>query len=1184
MRVWRWAIGRPVATLMAVGVVVWAGLFALRTLPVGLLPALDPPVLTVVTSFPGASPDAIDELVGEPVTQALSTVSGLRELVARSGDGASVVVARFRWGTDLDAARDEVHRRLDALSLPQGAGRPRVLQFDPNQLPVLEVSLAGAGNREELARLARQQLVPRLEAVPGVAAVSVRGAPQPRVEVTLDAAALRRHGLTPAQVQAAVAAAATGTAAGTVREPDGQRRWPVQVEGGFDGLEDLGRVVVGLSSPVLVPPRPPEAGAGGVGPSGAPGGSTAGKDPAAGSPGVPAGAPVPAGAVPVRLADVATLAVRSDPGEQVERVNGRDGLSLVIYPQPGANTVSVARAVRATLSDLLASAPGLQATVTYDGGRLVERAVGGVARSLLVGSLLAVAVLWAFLRDGRAVAVIAAAIPVSACATLAAMHLTGMTLNVMSLGGLALSAGVLVDQAIVVLESVARQREEGRAPAEAADRGTAEVAAAITGSTVTNLIVFLPVVFLGGLSGQLFRDLAATNTLAQLASLVVAVTLVPALASWWMRAPAAGGVASGGRRQASRPGSGRNEARDAGQRPATGHPSGHASGHAGGSGERASACGDGAGGGAGGHPGRRPGRPDRVHGGPVLPRWVEACLARPAATLLAGLALVLASLPVAARLGTEFLPAVDEGAVDVAVTLPAGSTLEQAEDALRRVEDTVARQPGVEFFVSRAGAGELPGQQAGPHQGLVRVQLAAGAGSSAAWAARLRRQLAADPELRRRQAEVAVRPRSLWADVGAAAPVVELAVRAADPARLQEAVDRVRRALAAVPGLRDVAADLDRRQPELELEVDAAAAARLGLLPAQVGQQVRLALAGDTVARARVDGQWVPVVVRLDGGTAGGGAGGGAGGSRGEAGGAPAVPGAGGHGGTARGGQAGRQPDAAAPGDAPGAGRGALAGAEVTALGQLPLAGGGGWTRLGQVAVVRPGETAAAVVRRDGLLTATVTARVDGLDFGTALARARQAVAAGGLPPGVTVDPAGTAVLMEEGFSTLVPAAAGALMLVYMVMAAQFESWRRPLLIMVTLPLALVGSVAGLALAGYPVGLTAIMGAIVLAGIAVNNGIVLVDAAIRERAAGAGPGEAIRRAWRRRLRPVLMTALTTLLGALPMVLAPDRGGELEAPLAAVLVGGLCTSTALTLVVLPCGWLLLERQDRPGMDG
>lgn len=1268
MPIWRWAIARPVATLMAMGVLVWAGLFALRTLPVGLLPALNPPVLTVVTSLPGASPEAIDQLLGQPLTQALRTVSGVDEITARSGDETAVVVLRFHWGADLEAAREQVHQRLDALPLPPGAARPQVLRFDPQQLPVMEISLAGPGDAVERARQVQEALLPQLEAVPGVAAVSLRGAPTERVEVVLDAAALRRHGLAPGQVQAAVAAAAATVPAGAIAGGDGTRRWPVEVEGGFDRLDDLERVVVGLSSPVAVVPGPAAVGVGAVGgdeppaaaflrnpgslaaglnrgglsrwlplltgggalPGGlrTPGGAVGAGGPEAGGRrgepfrggseadgnrvgALPGGAgaggrpdaPVLAGAVPVRLADVADIRVRRDPPADLERLNGRDGLGLVIYQEPAANTVSVGRAVRAALMAGLASLPGWDATVTYDGGRLVERAVRGVGQSLLLGSLLAVAILWLFLRRGRAVLIVAAAIPISACATLAAMHLAGMTLNVMSLGGLALSAGVLVDQAIVVLESIAHRRQEGLPAAEAADAGTAEVAAAIAGSTVTNLIVFLPVLFLGGLAGQLFHDLAVTNALAQAASLLAAVTVVPALAAWWLEEPASSGEPGPVQVGACRTGE-----VDAGD-PAEAWTRG---------------------------PGTVVSRlapywpGDGLPAGPSLPRPIEACLARPRVTLLAALVLVAASVPAAARLGTEFLPTVDEGAVDINVTLPEGASLAATAAAVNQVEAAVVGLPGVEAVVSRAGGGTWPGQAGGQNQGLVRVQLAQGAGSSQQWAERIRRRLALSGERAagRPAAQVAVRPRNLWADVGAGAPVLELAVRAPDPATLARAADRARQALAATPGLADVAVDLDHTEPRLAVRVDAAAAAGLGLAPAQVGQQLRLALAGETVARARVDGQWLPVVLRTDGwpalapspaapaapdavtgrpgaevaapaGTARGSTppGGSAPGGNAAVGPAPGTTGVAGpapHPGSPSGerGKAPIPPAAAAAAGAAGSSPASSTGSELGAeeggsranlgggLADLPLAGGTGWTELAELATIRPDTTPAALVRRDGWLSATLTARADGIDLGTALARARQQVAAV-LTPGAVVEPAGTAVLMAEGFATLVPAALGALLLIYMAMAAQFESLVHPVLMMVTLPLALVGAVAGLAATGHAIGLTAVMGAIVLAGIAVNNGIVLVDAARRYRAGGATPAAAIRLAWRRRLRPVLMTALSTLLGSLPMVLVPGRGGELEVPLAAVLVGGLFTSTALTLVVLPCAWLVVEGRRRHG---
>ncbi|MEW6547785.1 MAG: efflux RND transporter permease subunit [Bacillota bacterium] len=1029
MKIWEHTVRRPVATTMLVLAVVLLGVVALTNLRLELLPRLNAPVVAAITSYPGASAREVASLVTEPIEAAAATTPGVTHCRSISQEGVSVVILEFAWGTDMAEARASVAERVDQVNLPEGARRPVLVKFDPTLLPVMSLTVATEGDLGEATTFARQVLKPRLESIEGVAAVDIFGSSEPEIQVELDPAALDRYGLTQDQVANVIRASNLDWPLGSVRQ-DG-RELGVRLSGRLESLDDLRDLVVGYypatPAPRSAAPRPP--------------------------------------LLPVRLRDVATVERGFAPSSSVSRTGGNPSVELSIQKEGDANTVQVARRLRNELDAIREDYPQARIFVAMDQARIIEMFLSTLRDNLLIGGVLAVVVLFLFLRHLASTFAIAVAIPFSVVATFVLLHFSGLTLNIMTLGGLALGVGMLVDNAIVVIESVFRHLEQGEDPRHAAITGTSEVAMAITASTLTTLAVFLPVVFVGGITGHLFRELALTVSFALAASLVVAVTLVPAMAAYLFRP----------RR---------------GRRGAT----------------------------------RREGAYARTL------RW---CLGHRAVVVLVVLLCLGGAAHLAPRIGTEFLPVTDEGAFSIDIAMPAGTGLEATSAKAREIERILDGFPEVELYTTTVGTGE----------GFGVVARGVTGGTSVA---QILVNLVPEEEREATTAEVMDRVRERVEQVKGAANVtfnmqsfasnasgmawnsIQVYVKSLDPDQLPAAADRVMAALRDVEGFRNPECNLQEAKPELDVSVNREKALSRGFTPAQVAAAVSNAIKGQVVTRVELGAESLPVRLRQD---------------------------------------FGRFPT---PED-------------VESL--RILAPTGQAVRLADVASLSEARGPVSVTRDGQRPSALITALVEGRDLGSVTADVRKVLGRLDLPPGVTVEIGGASAMMEEGFSGLNLALALSVALVYMVMAAQFESVLHPLIIMFTIPLAFVGVVVILYATGTSLGITAYIGGIVLAGIVVNNGIVMVDYINQLRRSGLGARDAIVQGANVRLRPVLMTALTTLLGLLPLALAWGEGGELNAPLARAVVGGLTTSTALTLLVIPVAYSLLAGSLRrvPAVD-
>jgi HAE1 family hydrophobic/amphiphilic exporter-1 len=910
--------------------------------------------------------------------------------------------------------------------------------------------LSGGDNLRRLRRVAEQTVKRDLEGIAGVAAVKVAGGEEEEIQVEVDAGRLSAVGLSLADVTQRLAEENVNLAGGSLTE--GRSEYLVRAANQFATPEEIADVILAA--------RPD-----GV----------------------------------VRLSDVATVRRGAKDRDVVARVGGDESVELAVYKEGDANTVTVARAVKRRAQRLALPAPMKMVTVA-DASRFIENAIGEVAGSAVLGGLLAVLVLFAFLRDLRSTMVIALAIPISVMATFVVMYRFGLSFNLMSLGGLALSVGNLVDNSIVVLESIFRKRQEGLSPFEAARRGTSSVAMAVTASTLTTIAVFLPLVFVEGLAGQLIRDQALTIAFSQVASLVVALTLVPALSAF---GAAAGAAVTPAPQEA--PGRSRRLLAWAiyvalflprlvlrlVQR----------------------------GGGLAGPLVDRVLRPfDAAHsalerGYPTLAR---AALARPGRTLAWSGAALVASLLVATLLPTDLFPSFSQGAFHFDVQLPEGTALHVTDSTLMRVAASVQDDPRVRFVhtsVGRTDLSEFAGSAREANRGRIAVLMkdAGDAKGEEAVAAKLRAVLHEVPGLRYEFERPALFTFRF---------PVETEIYTYDLDTLRSVSNAVAQRMARVRGVSDVQTSVRTGEPEVRVSFDRARLAALQLDVAQASRLVRNAVQGEAATQFNDLERKLDVRVRAS------------------------------------------EDERSVVAD--------LVNLEVGRSEGRPVL-------LGAVADIDVGRGPGDIRRIGQQRAAVVSANLRGRDLGSAARDIEAELAGLALPPGVRVALAGQNRELAESFGSLRFALLLAIFLVYLVMASQFESLLHPFVIMFALPMAVVGVVLALLLTGSSVNVMVLIGLIILAGIVVNNAIVLVDYANQLRSEGLAKREALVEAGRVRMRPILMTTLTTVLGLLPMAIGSGEGAELRRSLALTLMGGLSVATVLTLVVTPVIYATLDRR-------
>lgn len=1042
MNLARTSIKRPVGVLMVMLIVILLGAVSLTELNLDLLPQITPPVAAVITTFRGASANEVCELVTERIEAAVVTTSGIKDLMSISQEGISIVVLTFDWNQDMTEARTDINQKIELVPLPEGASKPTVMKFDPTMLPVMEISITHTKETDlpELTILSEKTLKPRIEGIEGVASVDMLGGLTQQIQVQLDPAKLNALGLTQDAIAGIIAASNLNYPVGKV-DKDGFLL-DVRLEGKFKSIEDVEDLVVGYAPATLL-----TSGVAGL-PNPAPAGAQL--------PGAVQQVPM----VPVKLKDVALVEQAFTDITSIARINGKSSVLLSVKKEGSANTVSVAREVRDELDKLKAEISGFDAIISFDQAKFIEESIRSVANNLLLGAVLAIIVLILFLKDFRTTIVIAISIPFSVIATFMLMYFGSLTLNIMTLGGLTLGIGMLVDNSIVVIENIYRHLELGIEPKEAAAKGAGQVATAITASTLTTLVVFLPIVFVGGVSGIIFKELALTVTFSLLASLVVALTVVPMLASVWFtnkkKHGAAVAHASTGNTQPSS--NGENQ-------------------------------------------------PGRYY------KMVEWTLHNRLLVIVLVVALVAVSAYMGSQIGTEFMPTADEGGFSITVTMPEGTPIEKMDKLVLEIEDILDKNPAIQMYTASISAGAgittLLTSEGGTVATLTAVVTQETLDKKET--IKVMEEVEREVDKIRDSAKISFTPQSTIALMaGGISGSVQLSVTGPDIAEVSRINDAVVEKIEQLDEVKEVTSTLTERKPQIHVIVNKEKAIVHGLTPAQIGTALSRAVSGQTVSRLEQDGETFDIVVRY-------------------------------------------KKDALQT---------------VEDLESLLLSGARGPVPLSEIAEVIDGEGPITINRLNQRTSATIRAKYADLTLGEITAKIADTISDIDVPDGYSIDIGGMSELMEEGFDALKLALVLAIILVYMVMAASFESLATPFVILLTMPLGIVGVVIALYIAGYAFGITAFMGAIVLAGIIVNNGIVMVDFINQERAEGIPLGEAICGGASKRLRAVLMTSLTTILALIPMAIGLGEGGELVAPMALSIMGGLASGTLFTLFVVP----------------
>ena len=1054
---------RPVTVfIFAVAAVVF-GLVAYRQLATDLLPDITYPSLTVRTDFPGAAPQEVETLISRPVENAVGVVNNLVRVSSSSRAEVSEVTLEFAWGTSMDFAALDVRERLDVLVLPEDADPPLLLRYDPSLDPILRIALTGSEDLIHLRQVAEERVKRSLERLEGVAAAVVQGGLEEEIQVELDERRLAGLALPAERVIQQLAQENVNLTGGRLKE--GQTQYLVRTVNEILRPEQLEELVVSSQGGALI-----------------------------------------------RLRDVARVKRGFQEREILSRLDGRESVEVGIFKAGGTNTVTVSSAVRDALGEVRQRLekvdPHLRLTIITDQARFIRQSVREVLETAMIGGALAILVLFLFLRSWRATAIIGTAIPVSVVATFFLMYATDISLNIMSLGGLTLGIGLLVDNAIVVLEAIQRRRERGLGIGEAALAGTKVVSSAIVASTVTSICVFLPIVFVEGVAAQFFSDQALTVTYSLLTSLLVAMTVIPMLASrqFHVRDEAdeeegeappedrslkrriAGGIERGGFAVAV-----------AGARVFKGLGKGVAF--------LSSLVFD---------------PPARIFQkafeglAALYDRLLAGALARKGITLVLALAALGGALALYPRLGQELVPEVVQGEFFVDVELPPGTHLDVTQRRMAALERTAARLDGVSQVYALVGTSSQLGGSAAEsreNRGQLAITVAPpfSRDKEEGLMAELRRVLAHQEDL-----ELSFGRPSFFSF----RTPIEVEIRGFNLRQLRRFADRAAAGMRGIPGLTDVESSAEGGSPELQVRFDRERLAALGLTLRQVASVVQDKVQGNVATEIHQAERTIDIRLRAEE----------------------------------------RYRDSARD----------LRQLVVALEGRTALP-------LSAVADVVEVEGPAEIRRADGERTAVITANLEGRDLASAARDIEALLGDLELPLGFDWRLGGQQREMQSSFASMRLAIALAIFLVYLVMASQFESLLHPFVILFSVPLSLVGVLVVLATFDVTVSVVVLIGVVMLAGIVVNNAILLVDAANRlRRKRGLAKLEAIRRAGRQRLRPILMTTATTVLGLLPMAIGLGEGSELRSPMALTVIGGLLSSTALTLVVIPVVYSVLDR--------
>ncbi|MBP1558760.1 MAG: efflux RND transporter permease subunit [Oscillospiraceae bacterium] len=996
----RQCIRRPVAMLMAVLSVLVFGFVSITNTPITLLPDMNLPMLVVYTGYPNAGPSEVESLVTDPLEATLGSLSGVQSVDSISSEGASVIMLTYNFGTDLTEPTAQVRDRLELVGamLPETTTSPMLLQMNMDETPISSLSITSS-DITNIYNTVEAEVIPMLERIDGVASVDLSGGASYSIVVELDELAASRYGITMSQLTGTISGANISLPAGYLEQ--GSKSLFLRSESKITSDAEVAAIPI----------------------------------------------TTPTGAV-IRLGDIATVQELADETSSVSRINGQDCLSVSISKQQDANTLRVCREVSKVVEQVNGLGYDLNVEVVMDQGKMIEDAISNVLTSLLAGAALAILVLWFFLGDWKASAIIGISIPFSVILTFVMMYFADISINMVSLAGLVVGVGMIVDNSIVVLESMFQRRATGEEYQSAAEEGTRMVVSAVIASTLTSVVVYLPIIFMGGLSSELMSQAGFSIAFSLLASLISAITLVPCL---FVRMEP---------REPDRP--------TLAARMMTRLKEAYAKGI----------------------------------------RWVLAHSKQAVALSVAALILSLCTIPL---IGSELMPTMDQGQFSINIETEEGLNLETLNSYLQKAEEVAASIPEVEKYSASASTGggslNLMSALGGGSSASVAVYLQEGHKIDTAEAARLAREALGDmPGCR-----ITVTESSDMMG-GLSSNNLSVYVQSDDDLVLEETVDGLKEALLEVEGIIAVSSDLTDGRPEARIVVDDLKAAAYGLTPTYVTSLVSQNVSGSTAANITREGEELAVKLRYP---------------------------------------EGRYETLSD----------LMSMSIITPMGtSVPIS---------EIAAVEMTTGPVSIMHSGGDKIATITAQLFDRDYGSVLADVDALITEWDIPAHSSIYTTQNAVAsMSSEFNSLYMALGLAAFLVYMVMAVQFESLRLPMVIISAVPMAAIGALLGLFLTGINLSMISIIGLIVLVGLVVNNAIVLLDCVGQNRQNGKEMDAAIMDAGRSRLRPILMTTLTTIMGQLPLSLGIGTGGQLMQPMAIVIIGGLAVSTLLTLLVVP----------------
>jgi HAE1 family hydrophobic/amphiphilic exporter-1 len=1128
------AINRPVTVSMFLLAISLFGYISLDRLALNLLPDISYPTLTIQTEYADAAPEEVESLITRPIEEAVGVLPGLTRSSSVSRPGQSEVVLEFQWGAKMDRASLEAREKLDVVQLPRDAKRPVLLRFDPSYDPILRLRLSA--NEMSLARLryaAEKDLKKLLESTSGVAAIKVIGGLEEQIRIEIDEKKLAELGVPISEVTRILEQENLNQASGSLYDQDAN--YLVRILSQFKSVEEIRNIIVRNQ-----------------------------------------------GGRRILLGDVANVYRGTKDREVIARLNGKESVELAIYKEADANTVTVAGALQQRLDSLKKAnqmPKGVDYQIVFNQADFIKMAIDDVLDSAIIGGVLAIFVLFLFLRDLKSTLIIGLTIPVSILGTFGLMYQTGISLNLMSLGGVALAVGMLVDNSIVVLEAVHRKKTTGLPVKDAVYQGTREVAAAMVASTLTSIAVFLPLIFVVGIAGQLFKDQALTITYGQLVSLVVGFTLTPMILAMTTRKTFEreeyGSAATSERPLSEKPfirrlqlmsrwcerkwkGFARFLFHDFSSVLLTDirrsvRATGRVLGRIVNPGLNAFD--------AGYH------RFSRVYK-PSL----EFALEHKGVVVASAVALLGISWYVGSQLGAELIPSLTQGEFQFEVRLPEGKALQQTDGIMRSVEAKVLQYPEVRsVFSSVGGSNKSQFARESKEENVAQLYIVMKEKNDKAAEARtiekVRTALQQYPEV----AFTFSRPTLFTVKTP-----VEVEIYAYDLESQRRAATLVASSLQTMRGLSDVRTSTELGNPEIQVRFDREKLARLGLDENTVSTAIRSKIRGDVATRFREDDKQIEILVRAD-----------------ESQrntiesianlliNVPSQPNSSQPQQQARPAQAAAQPAPAA--SSSDSGRNSAAPTERP---QAPAATAGPRgvpIRLASIADVSIGRGPSEVRRIRSQRAAIVSANLSGRDLTGVTEEIRgelQRISAD-LPADVTLQLGGQNEEMTTSYNSLAFALGLAVFLVYLVMASEFESFMHPLIILFSVPFGLVGVVFSLLVTNTTVSVMVLLGVIILIGIVVNNAIVLIDYTNQLREEGYSKREALKVAGEVRLRPILMTMLSSVLGLLPMALGWGEGAEIRSPMAIAVIGGMLFSTMLTLVFIPVMYELLDRKRYPG---